>query len=751
MREDISGIPRQVVPGQVFDRAATLHRRGRLQEAAQLYRNILAADPNHFGALLNLAIITSEHGQNQQAEILIKRAVSLRPGSLEAHNAFGIVLARLSRFEEALAEYENALALDPRSIDALNNVGNTLHALRRSSEAVIHFERALALRPDIAELHNNLGNALRIVRREAEAVTSLRRAITLRPDYAEAHNNLGVALAALQRHEEAVAAYKQALLLKPHYFEAHHNLANALAASRRDDEAVAHFEAALAFNPHAAATYNSYGNALVAMNRQAQAVPHYLKAIELRPDFFEAHNNLGNALAASQGAIEAIPHYNKALEINPRYAEAHNNLGNVLGGLERYDEAIAAFQAALKSDPGLTEVYSSLASALITAGRIEEAQHVLERAIALDPRQPQYYRGIGECRRFTANDPNLAAMEKLANEIDTLSQEQRIVLHYTLAKACDDLGRYAGGFAHLKEGNRLRRSQIDYDEAAALRLHEQVGMLFTAELLRGRANLGDPSTKPVFVVGMPRSGTTLVEQVLASHPEVFGGGEMVAFDNAVASLAKPGEQPHFPDRVPSFAAEQFRAIGAHYVRHVSTLAPSARRIVDKALGNFVFVGLIHLALPHARIIHIRRDALDTCFSCFSKLFADELRYSYDLGELGRFYRSYQMLMAHWRRVLPKGAMLELDYEDLVGDLRGQTQRLLDYCDLDWDERCLSFHQTQRPVRTASATQVRRPLYLTSVGRSRPYKDMLAPLRDALQYKPVTKAARKKNKTGRKSR
>lgn len=721
------------MPAQAFERALTLQRAGRLREAEQFYRAILRRSPDHFGALLNLGIMASRQRHTQDAEHLIRRALAQKPDSAPAHNALGMTLALQGRRDEALAEYERSVAIDPRSIEGLNKLANTLHALGRSHDAIVHFNAALALRPDLAELHNNLGNALRAANREEEAVASFRRAITIRPDDPETRNNFGVALAACKEYAEAVTEHERALVIRPDYFEAHHNLANALAALGRNEEAISHFEQALVLRPDAATTHDSYGILLAALNRQEHAVRHYCKAIELRPDFFEAHNNLGNALAAGERPADAIPHYRKALELAPDYAAAHHNLGNVLAAIERYDEAIASFRKALALDPQMTETYNSLGNALVTVGRIDEGRREMERAIAIAPRQPAYYHGIGECKRYTADDPHLVAMEALAQDIGSFTDDHRIVLHYALAKAYDDIGRYEPAFDHLVQGSRIKRTQIAYDEAATLDLHQRVARVFTPALMQTMSGSGDPSSLPVFIVGMPRSGTTLIEQILASHPRVFGGGEIVALHNAIHRLVAPDGpllEP-FPEAIPAMTTQQLRSLGGDYVRQVTAMAPHSARVTDKAL-NFVYVGLIHLALPNARIIHSMRDAMDTCFSCFSKLFSSELPYTYDFGELGRYYRSYDELMGHWRMVLPEGALLEVRYEDLVGDLESQVRRILDYCGLEWAESCLSFHRTERPVRTASAVQVRQPIYKSSIERWRSYEAMLGPLRELLK-------------------
>ena len=256
---------------------------------------------------------------------------------------------------------------------------------------------------------------------------------------------------------------------------------------------------------------------------------------------------------------------------------------------------------------------------------------------------------------------------------------------------------------------------------------DRIRAVFTAELMHQKRDLGDPSMIPVFIVGMPRSGTTLVEQILASHPKVFGAGELSEFSKAVTSLGMPNGALSFPETVPGLSAEQLRQLGTSYLDAIEAAAPGAERITDKMPANFRFVGLIHLALPNARIIHMRRDPVDTCLSCFSLLFVGDLPYCYDLGELGRYYRAYQTLMEHWRQVLPAGVMLEVQYEEVVADVERQARQIVAYCGLEWDDACLAFYRTQRPIRTSSAAQVRQPIYRTSVGRWKPYRHLLQPL------------------------
>jgi hypothetical protein len=303
-------------------------------------------------------------------------------------------------------------------------------------------------------------------------------------------------------------------------------------------------------------------------------------------------------------------------------------------------------------------------------------------------------------------------------------------LHFALAKAYDDTGEYERAFDHLAQANAIKRRQMVCDESAELAKMHRVAQVLTPAFISSKAGQGNPSDRPIFIIGMPRSGSTLIEQVLASHPRVFGSGEQRTFGDAVNFFIQP-DGPEYPDIVPNLTAGQLNALGSAYLSRMATLVRDDRKFTDKMPANFNFAGLIHLALPHARIIHVGRNPLDTCLSIFATNFGDPLAFAYDLGELGRYYRAYERLMEHWRRVLPEGAMLEVRYEDVVADIEAQARRIVDYCGLEWDDACLAFHKTSRPVRTASVAQVRQPIYKTSVERWRPYERHLGPLLEAL--------------------
>lgn len=577
------------------------------------------------------------------------------------------------------------------SVQTLYEAAKDKHQRGRATEAERLYREALAVDSDHADALQGLGVLCLQTRRSDAAVKYLQKAAARDGGSATVWNNLGVALCATRRFSEAVEAYRQACAVEPESVSTLVNLARVLNETGDNEEALVHLKKAAALEPERADLLTELGSALIKCGQ-------------------------------ADGALEC---FGKALEIEPDSAQALCGLGEALGCLDRHEEAVAVFERSLALAPSVALLHYNLGSALVFLGRLDEAGRVFERAATLAPDVPVYRYAAMAMRKTKAGDPHLAALERMAP--NRFSPAERAELSFALAKAFDDLEEYDRAFEHLKSGNQTKRGLVRYDEDKEIGVLRDVAALFTAEFMAARKANGTSSAVPVFVVGMPRSGTSLVEQILASHPDVFGAGEQRLLPDLVNRA-----WPSFPSEATNVGGEEWRSLGERYAEALSSLAPQANRIVDKLPGNFVYCGLIHLALPNARIVHVRRDPLDTCLSCYSKSFGGAVNYAYDLGELGRYYRAYDRLMAHWRHVLPAEAMLDVQYEQLVGDLKTEVRRLVTWCDLEWDDRCLNFYETKRVVRTASAFQVRQPLYRSAIGRAAHYAHWLTPLLAALE-------------------
>jgi tetratricopeptide (TPR) repeat protein len=451
-------------------------------------------------------------------------------------------------------------------------------------------------------------------------------------------------------------------------------------------------------------------------------VAAFKDALRLEPGLAGACNNLGNVLLGRGEAAEALAYFREAVRLRPGHAESHNHLGRALMDLGRLDEAIACIEEALRLKPDCAEALNNLAIARQFQGRLAEAAEACERSLAVSPKGGAYLT-LSQLRRFAAGDAALAAMERLASSGEAMAAEDRAALHFALGKAYDDCGHWAAAFGHFCQGNAIKRGMVAYDEAATLAVMRRMERDFSAEAMRGLQGGGVRSAAPVFILGMPRSGSTLLEQMLSGHPNVFGAGECLDFGVLAGRLLfSDGEVA-----TGRLEAGRLVALGQAYLGGIGEAARAAARFTDKMPGNFLYAGLIHLVFPNAVIIHTRRNAADTCLSCFTQLFRAGHFYSFELGELGRYYAAYRRLMGHWRAVLPESAMIEVDYEALVAAPRPELARILARCGLGWSDSCLDFTGRSRVVRTASATQVRHGLHDRSVGRWRHYADGLTPL------------------------
>jgi tetratricopeptide (TPR) repeat protein len=640
----------------------------------------------------------------------------------------GVGHHQAGRFADAEACYHKVLAAHPNHADALHLLGVIAHRSGQLDKAAESIRLALRQSPQNHVFLANLGLVLRDQGKLDDAVAAQRKAIAVKPDYAEAHSNLAVALREQDKLDEAVAAGRQAIRIKPNFAEAYSNVGIALFRHGKIEDAIAAFAQALRISPEVALFHFNFGAALQERRDLDGAILAYGKAIAIDPNHAKAHSNLSAALRESGKLDEAVAASRRAIRLDPDFAEAHSNLGAALYDQGQLEAAAAAYRQAIRLNPRLDVPHGNLGTALIELGRLSEGRMALEHAVRLAPRNAKHRRGLGELHHFVVDDPQLIALEQLAKDRDRLAIENQIELQFALGKAYDDVGDHAKAFTHWRDGNGLKRQHVVYDEGATLGTLERIPQIFTAEFMQRWQHVGHPSSVPVFVLGMPRSGTTLVEQILASHPEMFGAGELKAFDRAMEGIRGTAVAPAlFLETALGMTAADFRDLGARYLAETMQLAPAATHIIDKMPANFRVAGLIHLAFPNATIIHTVRDPADTCLSCYSKLFAERQFFTYDLAELGRYYRHYQNVMAHWHHVLPAERILDVRYEDLVADLEGQARRIIARCGLTWDPRCLAFYRTERSVRTASATQVRQPIYTTAIGRWRKYEPQLQPL------------------------
>jgi tetratricopeptide (TPR) repeat protein len=612
-------------------------------------------------------------------------------------------LHQAGRLGDAEAVYRAILQDQPEHADALHLMGLLAHQAGRHEEAIEFIRRALAGKADPI-FHSNLAGAYLALGRSSEAVASCQEAVRLEPSNAENRNNLGVALRRLGKTDQAAACFRDAIRLAPHHADARSNL----------------------------------GGVLQRQGRLAESMSVLEETVRLFPSHARAHSNLGAVLIEMGYHDVAIQHFREAVRLRPNFTEAINYIGVVMRDIGQNEEAIRWFREVLRIDPKHSTARNTLAHTLETMGRIPEAIAELEEGLR---HEPENAKALGSLGRFVAtgdysfHDEQLPLLEKLTARGD-LPAEDVGQLHMALAWTFDKRGEYQRAFSHCQRCKELRKEEDRrrgevFEPEAHRKYIERIIATFTPEWFERVRSFGNDSDRPVFVVGMMRSGTTLAEQVLASHPEVAGAGELRDVERMFLTL--PGRLGLNVDPLEAMGlldAAMTRRLAEEHRHVLGQIGGRARRVVDKQPFNFLRLGFIAMLFPRAKIIHCRRDPVDTCMSCYFQNFESPLPFTLDLGHLGVYYREYQRLMEHWKRVLPL-PIFELNYEELTARQEEVSRRMVEFCGLEWDERCLRFNETQRVVRTASAMQVRQAMYRTSVGRWKRYEAQIPPLHEEL--------------------
>lgn len=639
----------------------------------------------------------------------------------EIREALG--LADAARYTELEAKTRELLRARPTSAVLWQLLGIALG--RQGKDALTALTTAAQCSPDDPTAHVNLGNALGRCGRLAEAEASYRRALEINPEFAEAHGNLADLQLEHGLTEEAAASCHRALGIRPGFAAAHRTLAKALVRGREYEAAIDSCGRALAAEPDHAEAHNTLGSALLKLGRFEDAIASLRLAVAISPGFPEAHANLGQALHCAGQLDDAVDSYRRAVALRPDSAEFGIELATALRLQRRSEESEECCRRILALRPDSAAAFGVLAELRADAGRFAEAEAYFREAVALEPDSTDAWAGIARVRRMTAADSDWLDQVERAAERARSPQAER-TLRYAIGKYFDDVGDYERAFANYRRANEISgRCGPPHDRHRWTRTIDLIIRSHDAAWLRRHRGTASRSCRPVLVVGMLRSGTTLAEQILASHPQVFGAGELGFWANE----AKAAIGAAFATGAAVTAADDatLGRLASAYDDLLLRQSARAARVVDKMPTNFLFLGWIHAALPNARIIHMRRDPLDTCLSIYFQHLEAANTYANDLGDLAHYFGEYRRLMAHWREVLPPDAMLDVPYERLVGDPEAWTRKMLDFVELPWDPACLEFHRTARPVVTASKWQVRQAIATSSVGRWRRYREHLGPL------------------------
>lgn len=678
-----------------FALALRHYQDNRRSQAESLLRQIVQAAPKHAPALHLLGVIAHQSGNTELGAQFVQQAVEIAPDEAHFHSNLGEMYRLLKRLYDAIRHGEKAIALAPDNATAYSNLGIAYYDQGDLDRAQACQERALALNPNLVIALNNLGSILRDRKDKPGAIACYRKVLAIDPGYIESVSNLGSVLTESDQPEEAVKLLLPLVKSHPQYADAHCNIANAFLMLEQLDKAV------FGFN----------------------------QALVLKPDYPEACVGLARTLQEQTKPAEALAMVERALALVPDKAEAHSLLGNIYSESGYPEKAQQAYARALELDATLVSAYLGRGHLLMENGDLQGAEADFRHGLGLDEGNLGARLALTQVTKVKQDDANMAALVAESEKIDTMPETKAMPLHFALGKCFEDTKQYDLAFEHYQKGCQLKRKRIEYSADNTDLAGQNIRAFFTREKIDQLRGSGCNSSLPIFVLGMPRSGTTLTETILASHPMVYGAGEL---NDILAIANQPGDGSlNYPLNLQGVTQTELKLMGERYVQDLQARSPESPRITDKMPANFNCVGLIHLMLPNAKIVHVRRNPVDTCVSCYTRLFNKSQYQSYDLEEIGRYYRHYAKMMAHWREVLPAGAFYEIQYEDIVADQEGQARALLEYCGLEWNAACLDFHKTERNVRTASVTQVRQPIYKTSVEKWRQYEKHLAPLLNAL--------------------
>jgi tetratricopeptide (TPR) repeat protein len=600
-----------------------------------------------------------------------------------------IAAYRAGKLDEAEALCHRTLDKQPNHIGSLQllaAVAANKAAPRRGIELM---EKAIELCPNSVDSHLELARLLILDKRNSDAIAALKKAIEIEPGSAGVYNDLGLIYLEGRDVEKAVDCFDRAVAIDANLAIAHFNHGVALEQKGNYSRAIESFRRVVAIDPDFAEAHARLGNLLLFENDRAGAFAHLRRAAALRPDSVLALTSQAKILMEEEKVAAAEELVKRAIDLQPRNGYLHGLLGTILMALGRFHDAAVSF----------------------------------DMALALNRRQTAAYYDLVNIKKLTEADRPLVAQMELVLKHDKLPEDEEATLHFSLGKAYDDLGEYQKAIEHFDQANRVRRRRTSFNPPWRALVADRVVARFTPEFYSQHAALGDNCEVPIFVLGMPRSGTTLVEQILSSHPQVAAGGELTFWGDCVSSFRADGA-----GRVdPAWASKMAR----DYRSLLGEISATAQRVTDKSPHNFHVLGLIHLVFPCARLIHCRRHPVDTCLSIYFQDFARRMDFACDRDDLLAYYRQYLKLMAHWRGVLPADRFLEVQYEELVADREAMTRRMIAFCGLDWDDACLHSEQNRRPVRTASVWQARQPVYKTSVERWRRYEPWLGSLRELL--------------------
>jgi len=646
-----------------FRKALLFYHTGQLKQAEEIYREILVSEPSNDKAFYGLGLVAFQNGLLTQASQLIEKAVSINPNNSEYQAALGNALYSIANYPKSIIHYKKALKKDPKNSTILNNLGHTYQANLDIENAILCYKNA------ISNDKNNL----------------------------EYQGNLALCLQKSGAFKLAEKEYKRILKNNPNSVGIEHNLGTLYLENNHLEHAIRCFEKCIELNPGYALTYNSLGAVETKNQKIGKAIKYYEKALEIDPTYFEANTNLANLYALSNQQEKTnkyyeistiINLYNKALSINPNHEKTLNSIG-------------CAYESA--GDIGKSKIY-------------------FEKLLSVNPNN---FHAIFNYTRLMnkkdCSDKYIKNIEEVVNK--NKNNDERYLLNFSLAHMYDKKGEYMLAEKNFIDANKLKSKKNKYNKNETKLIIDETINSFNNELYN---NLKDDDSKPItpiFILGMPRSGTSIIEQIISNHDKVYGAGEIIKMAQIEEKYKNMFlKKMKYPSSIKFINREIIQNLSNQYTEYLRSLNPESNIFTDKLPGNFIRIGLIRLLFPYAKIIHCKRHPVDTCLSIFFTNFSDNINYSFNLKNIGNYYLNYCRLMAHWKKIF-SNEIYEINYEDFVRQSERNIRDIFSYCELDWNNNLLNHLHNKRPVLTASVMQVRKPIYKTSIERFRNYTQL----------------------------
>jgi len=702
----------KITINQALQQGVDAHKEGRMQDAHRLYAAILKVQPKHPDANHNTGLLTVGDGKIELALPFFKTALEANPSNVQFWYSHIVALIKLEKLIDAKVLLDQAKSKGIKGVD-----------FDQLEQRLSDTNKALSTKPDYAAVYNNMGLTLQEQSKLEEAIEAYKKALSIKPNYANAFNNMGITLQEQGKLKEAIEAYRKALSIKPDYAIAYSNMGITLQEQGKLEEAIEAYKKALSIKPDYAIAYSNMGITFQEQGKLEEAIEAYKEALSINPDITDAYYNMGLTFQEQGKLEEAIEAYKKALSIKPDNTDAYNNMGLTLQEQGKLEEAIEAYKKALSIKPDNAIAYNNMGNTCQEQGKLEEAIGAYKEALSIKPDYAEAHRHLSVLTKYTFNDPQISVVDDLLQR-EKLNDSDRSHLHYTYSKMQEDLGNLSAAFDSYIAGGVLRQKLLEYEFSQDEHLFGRIKQ--TAPQLKNVAlNVtSEPiSYTPIFILGMPRSGTTLVEQIVSSHSEITGAGELAYVSQFGGQLALG---------ILGSTVEAVSVFRDGYLGELSKRAKGKAFITDKMPQNFRYIALICAAFPEAKIVHVQRSAEATCWSNFKNYFDSKgLGYSYNLSDTVRYYRLYKELMNFWYQSY-SDRIFSLDYDKLTEDQEPETRRLIGYLGLNWQDTCLAPQKNNRFVKTASQQQVRQKVYKGSSQAWRKYESCLNGAFDGLK-------------------